>query len=354
MNHLVIILYFRAPLGGLQHNVLATARVAASAGWKVSVICPAGPFQEEYLRPAGIHFQAVDFQSESSIADAKRLLGQANVIHAHPGPSRACALDSASDSGVPVVFTIHGAWFDNVQQFAPRFSSIICVSEAIKESVVNLCPDYVERIECIPNGVDAERFHANSNGSREPGLVIVASRLDADKRQLINTLVDLWEVQASRESNHALRYMVAGHGTLQEELESAAARLGISVMFLGWQDTDDLAQLYNRAAVVIASGRAALEALAAGRPTLALASAGAAEAFELAQFSVAAYSNFGGFGAQPASSPDALFDKLCSAANCYNIDFANQAFEFVLTHHDNAVVNRKLIDVYERALGQRS
>ncbi len=315
------------------------------------MICPPGPFIDDHLRPIGVNTLAVDFQSESSTADACQLLRSADIIHAHPGPSLTLAMDAADAADVPVVFTIHGAWFDNVQHHAQRLAAIVCVSPAVQEAVTRLCPDHTERIVCVPNGVDTRRFDIASVEQIERGHAVVASRLDADKRILIDAMVGLWEAQASRNAHQALHCTVAGHGALQGELELAAERLGITVHFVGWQETSALARLFSRAVLVIASGRAALESLAAVWPTLALASASAAEAFEPAQLAAAAYSNFGGFGAQPVQSFDSLFERLCAVAARTDATFASQACDFVLARHDNAVTNQPLLDLYERTLG---
>jgi glycosyltransferase involved in cell wall biosynthesis len=333
--------------------VLATARAALQAGWQVSVLCPAGPFVDDHLRPLGVDAVPVDFLSASSTLRASQLLCQADLIHAHPGPSRVLALQAAGQSGAPVVFTIHGAWFDSVQQYAPRLAAIACVSPAVQQAVQRLCPDHAPRIVYVPNGVDADRFSAAPGVAAEPGHVVVASRLDIDKRMLVDTLVGLWEVQARLAARPALHYTMAGQGTLQGELEAAAQRLGIVADFAGWQAPDALASLYQRAAVTIASGRAAMEALAGGRPTLALASAGAAEVFTPQQLPGAAYSNFGGYGARPADSLDTLFANLHAAACAEDPVFAEQAAAFVRRHHDNRVVNQQLLALYETSLGRR-
>jgi glycosyltransferase involved in cell wall biosynthesis len=141
---------------------------------------------------------------------------------------------------------------------------------------------------------------------------------------------------------------VAGQGTLQGELQAAAQRFGIQVVFSGWLDSIALAHLYKRSAVVIASGRAALEALARGRPTLALASVGAAEVFDPSQLPKAAYSNFGGYGAKPVQSLDALFDRLYAAAMHLEAKYANEFSMFVQTQHENTVVNQRLLNLYGR------
>ncbi len=101
-----------------------------------------------------------------------------------------------------------------------------------------------------------------------------------------------------------------------------------------------MAPLCGSASAAIASGNGALEALAAGRPTLALAYAGVAEPFEFSHLTEAERSNFGAYGAVPARWPGALFDGLYITATARDADFAQQAREFVRAHHDITVFNQ--------------
>lgn len=349
MNRLAIVLFFRAPLGGLHENILSTASAAIRAGWDVFVFSPSGRFIDEHLLKEGIQTFAVDFQSSSSVEQARNLLCSADIIHAHPGPSRTLALEAALISGAPVVFTIHGAWFDGVQHYAHRLAAIVGVSSAVHTAITAQCPTH-SRIECIPNGIDTSRFSKAIDEAPELGHIAVASRLDADKRVLIDTLISLWEVQSRQDDRNGLRYTVAGHGTLKNELELAAQRLGIQVDFHGWQTTDALAQLFGKASAVIASGRGAMEALASGRPTLALASAGAAEVFNPSQLPEAARSNFGGFGAKPVQSNEELFESLNAVSRKSDFAFAEYAKNFIREHHDSELINQRLLALYNQVL----
>jgi glycosyltransferase involved in cell wall biosynthesis len=349
IRRLTICLFFRAPLGGLQENVLATAIAASNHGWEVSVLCPAGRFIEEHLRSHGIEALEVDFQSASSIQQAITWLTRADLICAHPGPSRNLALEAAEISGAPVVFTIHGAWFDGVQHYEKRLAAIVCVSSAVQEAVSLLCSDH-RTICCIPNGIDTTYFDLPGHVMPDLGHIVIASRLDADKRVLIDTVIKLWQVQTKHADPQALRYTIAGQGTLLGELEAAAQKLNIAVEFRGWQTTDSLARLYAKASAVIASGRGAMESLAMGKPTLALASAGAIEVFDSSHFLGASRCNFGGYGAKPPTVIDDVYERLHDAATHANDSFVTKASTFIRTHHDNSVVNRLLLELYERVL----
>jgi glycosyltransferase involved in cell wall biosynthesis len=350
MKKLAICLYFRAPLGGLQENVLATARAAQNAGWQVTVLCPDGPFLNHYVLVNGIDGFGVDFSDSISTERAMQFLCDADVIHSHPGPSRNLALEAKRRTGNPLFFTIHGTWFDGVQQYAEDLAAIICVSQAVQEVVLSQCLDQSDRVFCIPNGIDYANFASQSRDMIEPGHVVVASRYDTDKRLVIDTLIALWQEQSARGLITSPRYTIAGHGTLLPELRVAAEALAISVDFAGWQSQAALAALYARAALVIASGRAAMESLACGRPTLALASVGAAVVFDEVQLKAASYSNFGGYGALPPVPPGELLDRILSTLNLLDSNFPARASAFIHQHHDNQVVNARLLELYEAAL----
>ena len=66
------------------------------------------------------------------------------------------------------------------------------------------------------------------------------------------------------------RLIVAGDGPLRGKLESLASRLGVEAEFLGW--VREPREVVRRSSVVVASGYlSALEAMAEGRPALAVA-----------------------------------------------------------------------------------
>lgn len=350
MPTLAICLHFRAPLGGLQENILATALAARDAGWGVTVLAPAGPFLSAHVMPRGIAVLAVDFGDEASLAHAALHLERADVIHAHPGPSRVLALEVAKRRGIPLFYTVHGAWSDGVHRYAADLAHILCVSEAVHLAVEQACPDQASKILTLPNGVDLDGVDALPQ-AREAGLVVVASRYDIDKRPVVDTLLALWREQHERGGAH-LRYAVAGDGTCLQELKSAAATLGIQAEFVGWLGRDDLFRLYKRGALAIASGRAAMEALACGCPTLALASGGAAEAFTVAQLPQAAFNNFGGYGAKPPPSASELLDRMLAVLETEgaNASFSVDALGFVRANHDNRAVNARILALYAEAL----
>ena len=351
-RHLAIVLFFRAPLGGLQENILATARFAKAEGWRVTVFCPDGPFLRNYIIPSGIEGVSVDFSSDESTQKALTSLCSATVIHAHPGPSRVLALQASQESAAPVFFTIHGRWFDGVQQFAEKLAGIICVSPAVFDEVNRQCPGVTDRIFSVPNGVNCESFpEAPILTSGKHQTVAVVSRLDADKQLVVETVAALWREQAARGLTSP-KWIVAGDGTLMHQLILAASELNHGkadpvVEFLGWQPSEKLSSIYAGSDLVLGSGRCAIEALSIGRPSIAIASAGVVSATNPMQFKVAAHSNFGGYGCGPSPSISEILDEVLDVLAKPDPHFSDDACRFVREHHDNSVVNRRLLDLYD-------
>lgn len=350
MNKLVICVYFRAPLGGLQDNILATALSASAAGWQVTILCPEGQFLSEHVLASGISGIGTNFLKPSK--RAMQVLCEADIVHAHPGPSRHLALAAKMESNRPLFFTVHGAWFDNVHEYIDHLSAVICVSPAIRNALLHLNPKHAARTYCIPNGIDSSDFPLHTV-TIEPGHVVVASRYDTDKRLVVDTLINLWRIQ-SRRGLSIPRYTVAGAGTLLPEMQRIAEELAIPVTFAGWQSHHGLSNLFKRAGLVIASGRTAMESLCCGRPTIALASAGVVEVFNEDKLQQATYCNFGGYGATKPSSFEKLLDNMLSEIINNNTEFSSKAAGYIRNHHENVAINESILALYKNALKDHS
>jgi glycosyltransferase involved in cell wall biosynthesis len=112
-------------------------------------------------------------------------------------------------------------------------------------------------------------------GARKP-VVLVAQRLESEKR----TALALDAFRASRLAERGWKLVIAGGGSLREQLERQAHRLRIarSTRFLG--HVSDVARLMATAGVLLAPrpdeayGLSVVEAMAAGLPVVAAAGGG--------------------------------------------------------------------------------
>jgi glycosyltransferase involved in cell wall biosynthesis len=168
----------------------------------------------------------------------------------------------------------------SLQRLAHRWAThVTAVSGAVADSVAAMGVPR-ERITVIPNGVDAERF-AVAPPPRANGAAVVGSVGCLAPRKDYATLLDALALLRGR--GRDFRVELVGDGPERAALEAHAASLGLSdrVRFLG--ERPDVDRLLPTMDVFVLSSReegipnALLEAMAAGRPSVATAVGGTPE-----------------------------------------------------------------------------
>lgn len=312
--HVFVPLFFNAPLGGLQSHVRGQVDALAGAGHAATVMCKPGPFATS-LREAGVEVLTTTFEHIPQAVAQACGAGRYDLVHAHPFRSREVGLAVSREQRIPLLVTFHGTYADSLPTYIDEVTTVIAVSHAIRDYLVRHAGCPPERVVVIPNGVDTAVFHphrpdgallatglpgslpASSPTDRR---VLLISRLDEDKRFLVDTVIDAWR-EVVRHRMFDLTWWVAGEGTLRGEMMEEAERLNHKagrqrVSFLGWQDEPALASLCHACHLVIAPGRAALEAMACEKPVIAMGSKGYVGLVESGVALNGAYGNFGGFG----------------------------------------------------------
>ena len=346
-----IAVFFRAPHGGLQENVKATALNLVRDGHDVAVFCPAGPFQA-ILR--GHDVEVFDLAELEGVQDGF------DIVHAHPGESRVLGYRAAARLKVPFFVTYHGRWIDRVASYHRDCHKILVVSPAVRDAVLAAAPSSGERIVVVPNAVDLGKVRSASAPCvplRAGRLrIAVASRFDADKAPLIRLLTKLWERQEVCNAHH-ISWDIAGAGTELEEMKRACERSfggTAPVCFHGWLHEPALSELVDSADVAIAPGRSALEAMARGKPVVATGSAGCFGLVTEDRFESAAYCNFGGYGLSAEAIPGAVFDELDALANNVPMraELGDRSSAFVRSRFDLKAHHRRLEELYIKAAGE--
>jgi len=346
---IAITLFFRAPLGGLQDNIHATAVNLMKNGHEVMVFCPPGPFQEILKRDAIPVMDLIRGAADGLSFD---------LVHAHPGESRVFGQRLAQQLDIPLFVTFHGSWIDDVISYHGECTRILAVSGAVRDKVVSAAPEAADKVEIIPNAVDLTRVTAGASSSRpaegEYMRVLVASRFDVDKKRLITSLISLWEEQAAR-SIRNIFWELAGDGTLLDDMREACQRIfgeGAPVRFYGWLDKPALSQLFETADVALAPGRSALEAMAWEKPVVPVGSAGCFGLLTETSFDSAAYCNFGGFGlVSEPTSETVITDLAALAANpVRRAELGHLSRRYIETHFDLANHHYSLERLYRIAI----
>jgi glycogen(starch) synthase len=227
-----------------------------------------------------------------------------DVIHAHDWLVTHTAVTMRDHLGIPLVATIHATEAGRHQGWLPgelnktihtvewwlghEASRVIACSQYMRWEIGRLLELPADRIEVIPNGVDAPVWRAapqavaaaRARFAADGPLIGFAGRLVYEKgvQHLVHALPEL------SDRHPGLRVVIAGDGPHKEELQSEIHRLRLDgrVNFAGFVGSDLPATFAASDAVVVPSiyepfGMVALEAAAAGAPLAVSSTGGLAE-----------------------------------------------------------------------------
>lgn len=262
------------------------------------LICPEpGPFVGAMQR-RGIPTQVVTL---SPLVNPSALLRLANllarervtILQTHGARANAYGRLAGRLAGVPIVIsTVHNSLQDYeighlkrglyrtvLRLTLPLVDRIICVSEALKNDVVEECPTAADRTVTIYNGVDTAQFTPSGKRSEvrracgvgQGPMLVVIGRLTEQKGhrfllQALPTLLAQWPT---------LRCVCVGEGELRETLSALATHLGVAQACRLTGSREDIPDILAAADVVVLPSLSEgfpfvlLEALAAGRPVVA-------------------------------------------------------------------------------------
>ena len=228
-----------------------------------------------------------------------------DVVHSHDWLVAVAAERLARRCGVPWVVTVHATehgrhqgWVDKHPQshihgvekrMVHRADRVIACSRYMQGHIADVFELASSRVTVIHNGIDPEDLHVPDDlvalraryARPDQKLVLLAGRLVYEKG-FQDALEALPQV-IRRVRN--VRFLVAGTGTHEAELQKQALRLGLNWhgTFAGWLGDDALHGLYRIADLcVIPShyepfGLVALEAMASGCPCIAADTGGLRE-----------------------------------------------------------------------------
>lgn len=304
--HLLVLVFFNAPQGGLHENVRATAQFMLSRQHNVTVVCRPGPFSEQ-MREEGVGVIETDYEpgSFSRIVEkikALHALLPIDVAHSHPFASRELGMIVSQILGLPFVVTMHGKYLDNLPTTIDEIDAVFTVSEGIRQHLlVDGAVKFPEKFAVVPNTPDTELFRPMEVEPLEEAkgrkVISLVTRLDQDKAFILDIFYQVVAYAAERYSG-AIHWQVVGQGTLQSAfVERVETLRGLnSVSYTGWLQEEALRDAYCQSDAVIAPGRCALEAMSCGVPAIALGSKGYIGLVDSKRWQEAIYCNFGGVG----------------------------------------------------------
>ncbi|WP_226648668.1 glycosyltransferase family 4 protein [Microbulbifer variabilis] len=313
--HILIPVFFKAPLGGLHSHVYAQARAITKVGWRCTILCKPGIFAQQ-CRDNGLDVIEDNFKDPSGSATCITNAFKFDIVHAHPFASREIGQRIAKILNIPIMLTIHGKYIDSLEEDSDDFSRIFCVSLGVRDHLVKKGVKNLHKILIYPNAVNTEVFYGGYSerldrvkaiSSNFPTrilakdrMIVFSCRMGPDKEFILNCVIDTWAYQVKNRLT-TWNWLVAGDGPERSQLESVAIELNKDlgrqcITFLGWQDEDKLNKIYQSADLIVAPGRSALDGLGSNRPVIAIGSKAYIGIIDEENWYKGTYSNFGGVG----------------------------------------------------------
>lgn len=247
-------------------------------------------------------FPLTSFYNANSIRQLRRCArflkdNRIDLVHTHDLYTNIFGMVAATMAGIRVRIASRretGGMRSPAQEFVERRAfgrakAILVNSAAVREHLVGRSIP-AEKIHVIHNGVDVSRFSENSDGNacreqfglpRDARLITMVANLRHDVKNVPMFLRTAKRIAGTGVDAH---FVIAGEGELEAELKSMAADMGVAdrTHFIGrcTEVPGLLAASYACVLTSVAEGfsNSILEYMAAGRPVVATAVGGAAEA----------------------------------------------------------------------------
>jgi glycosyltransferase involved in cell wall biosynthesis len=249
------------------------------------------------FRDAGLDVEDHGSVREDPISFLRRSLGRgdlawltdvarrrdAKIVHLHTFGSQVLGTRAALAAGAKVVRTEHSTRVYDDPSCWPfskwsleRTDVAVAISEHVRRVALKKAPWAANKLRVVPNGVDVERFTPEPMPPVEDRVRFVATGRLEPRKGLDNAIAAVARVPRAE-------LEIVGEGESHAKLQALAARLGVGarVRFTGY--AADVRPAIARAHVALSSAReeglgiALLEAMAMGRPVVALPTGGIPE-----------------------------------------------------------------------------
>ncbi len=264
MNHIALLIPSLEKTAGAERHVISLAKGMRSRGWRVSVVALSGNAANAAAEFKAVGVEFLSLEMRHGLADPRgwirfsRWIGREkpHVVHAHmheaawlarwsrlttPGQ----ALPGLASSVNVVIDTLHSPTTGNLaRRFGYRASDwladgVTAVSQSVADSHLAARMVDPNKLTVLWNGIDVDKFCPDSSAResvrRELGLTGEFLWLAAGRLETVKDYPTL--LRAFSLVPHPARLLIAGDGSLTNELRSLSARLGLEhrVSFLGFQ-----------------------------------------------------------------------------------------------------------------------
>lgn len=380
-------------VGGLGEHVANLVPALGAQGVEVHLITPrwAGGPSEEQGENYTVHrvdpptFDAPDVHTcawQTGLAMEKHAenlwhsSGPFDLIHAHDWLVAFAPAALKRSFKVPLVSTIHatekgrsrGALHSDLQQAINNTEwwltyeswRVICASNYMAHEVGSFFQVPSDKIDVIPNGVNADAFARwqgkNLSAFRamyalpEEDIVFNVGRIVQEK----GSAVLIEAIPRVLRDHPRTKFVISGTGGFASTLKHRAWELGVadSVLFTGFIPDEDRDRLYSVASCAVFPslyepfGIVALQAMAAKTPVVVSEVGGLAEVVKHAETGITVYPN----------NPDSLAWGIVHTLN--RPDWARQraqnAYRIVVDEYNWTVIAKRTLQTYQRVIDERA
>lgn len=318
-------------IGGAETHIVELAKQLKQQGHDVIIVSRGGVYVPEILQAGIRHYEApLHLRSVKLMVKARAVLRQViekeqpDVVHAHARiPGFLCGT-LYKKMGFPFVTTAH--WVFNSKGMLRYLTNwgqrTVAVSDDIKEYLIREYGLPVEHISVTINGIDTEKFSPLVSGEtvqKEFGLdpsrpiLSYVSRMDEDRALVARQLIEI--APRLDEQVPGVQLLIAGGGNVFDELSAKAEQvnrdMGRTCITMTGPRTD-INQIVAAGHVFVGVSRAALEAMAAGKPVIVAGNEGYHGLFGPEKLEEAQAGNFCCRGL-PMSEPETLLRDVTAA-----------------------------------------
>ncbi|MCM3342848.1 glycosyltransferase [Paenibacillus sp. MER TA 81-3] len=361
-------------VGGTETHVLSLVNGLQKLGVK-PVYAGAGGLMYNAFAKAACPIHAIDltagaFMLESSQKQTIRTLKQImlhrkiDVVHVHQTPSGMYAAMAAKELGIPVVFTVHGAYYpeDQLIRTSQCCDAVISVSKPVQRYLQNMGIASL----LVPNGVDPEEFYPVPSQELRKSLeipddasvVVYASRLAWDKA-IVCTMLIMAAERLRKSEMPNLHVVVVGDGIqfaeINEMVNSIHKNAEQTFIHMTGNQTK-VREYYGLGDIVVGTGRVALEAMACGKPVLAIGNHGFFGIVEPTVYGQAWDYYFGDHASERKATEDAVAESLQKALSDRKDlkEIGAQGRQWTLKHFNINNIISRMDEIYTAIQAQNS
>ncbi len=280
----VLLLLFSQPwaVGGAETHIETLVNQFSKEGKKVIVV-GCDEMIVRHFQDLPVYFIA--YRSSSLIShlrNVKTLMmivkkHNVNIVHAHQRTSCIYAWLLHKILRLPFVVTLHDKWRDKhrvYKCFLPKHC--IAISEGVKQHFIKIFGLSANTIEVIQNGISLEQYTTADEFDQEQNhikkTILHISRISRRKGKIAYILCRAMATIVNRFPN--VNLVIVGDGEYSSDLADYVQTVNSkissgSIQFLG--PRRDVPILLKQADIVVGAGRVALEAMATGKPVVAIA-----------------------------------------------------------------------------------